>query len=82
MQSLVDIQNVTKQYKEAPRAAVKNLSLSINKGDVFGLLGPNGAGKTTLISMICGLYPTTSGEIYINGNTHKTNSDACKQASF
>ncbi len=80
MQSLVDIQNVTKQYKEAPRAAVKNLSLSINKGDVFGLLGPNGAGKTTLISMLCGLYPTTSGEIYINGNTHKTNSDACKQA--
>ncbi len=80
MQPLVDIQNVTKQYKEAPRAAVKNLSLSINKGDVFGLLGPNGAGKTTLISMLCGLYPTTSGEIYINGNTHKTNSDACKQA--
>lgn len=80
MQPLVDIQHVTKQYKEAPRPAVKELSMSINKGDVFGLLGPNGAGKTTLISMLCGLYPTTSGEIYINGNTHKLKSDACKQA--
>lgn len=80
MQPLVDIQEVTKQYKDAPRASVCKLSMSINKGDVFGLLGPNGAGKTTLISMLCGLYPTTGGEIYINGETHKTNSNACKQA--
>lgn len=80
MQPLVDIQQVTKQYKEAPKPSVNELSMTINKGDVFGLLGPNGAGKTTLISMLCGLYPTTSGEIYINGNTHKLNSDACKQA--
>ncbi len=79
MRILVDIQHVSNKYKDAPRAAVNDLSLTINKGDIFGLLGPNGAGKTTFISMLCGLFPTTSGEIYINGLTHKTNSKACKQ---
>ncbi len=79
MSILVDIQHVSKKYKDSPRAAVNDLSLTITKGDIFGLLGPNGAGKTTFISMLCGLFPTTSGEIYINGLTHKTNSKACKQ---
>ena len=79
MSILVDIQHVSKKYKDAPRAAVNDLSLTINKGDVFGLLGPNGAGKTTFISMLCGLFPASSGEIYINGQTHKTHSKECKQ---
>jgi ABC-2 type transport system ATP-binding protein len=79
MSILVDIQHVSKKYKEAPRPAVDDLSFSINKGEVFGLLGPNGAGKTTFISMLCGLFPTSSGEIFINGYTHKSNSKACKQ---
>ncbi|MES2761671.1 MAG: ABC transporter ATP-binding protein [Bacteroidota bacterium] len=80
MSVLVDIQHVSKKYKDAPRAAVSDLSLTINKGDIFGLLGPNGAGKTTFISMLCGLFPPNSGEIYVNGYTHKTNSKECKQA--
>lgn len=79
MSILVDIQHVSKKYKDAPRAAVNDLSLIINKGDIFGLLGPNGAGKTTFISMLCGLFPPSSGEIYINGLTHKTHSKQCKQ---
>lgn len=80
MNVLVDIQHVSKKYKEAPRAAVSDLTFTINQGDIFGLLGPNGAGKTTLISVLCGLFSANSGEIYINGHTHKTNSKACKQA--
>ncbi len=79
MSILVDIQHVSKKYKEAPRPAVNDLSLIINKGDIFGLLGPNGAGKTTFISMLCGLFPPTIGEIFINGLTHKTHSKQCKQ---
>lgn len=79
MSVLVDIQHVSKKYKEAPRPAVDDLSFVINKGEVFGFLGPNGAGKTTLISMLCGLFPASNGEIYINGHTHKSNSKACKQ---
>ena len=80
MSILVDIQHVSKKYQDAPRAAVNDLSLTINKGDIFGLLGPNGAGKTTFISMLCGLFPASSGDIYINGHTHKTHSNECKQA--
>lgn len=76
---MVDIQHVSKKYKDAPRPAVNDLSLSIDKGTIFGLLGPNGAGKTTFISMLCGLFPPGSGEIYINGLTHSKNSKACKQ---
>jgi ABC-2 type transport system ATP-binding protein len=79
MSLLVDIKNVSKKYKNASRPAVDNLSLSISRSDIYGLLGPNGAGKTTLISMLCGLFPPNSGEIYINGLTHKTHSTECKQ---
>jgi ABC-2 type transport system ATP-binding protein len=79
MSILVDIQHVSKKYKDAPRAAVNDLSFTINKGDIFGLLGPNGAGKTTLISMLCGLFPPSSGKIYINGHTHETHSKESKQ---
>ena len=79
MSILVDIKHVSKKYKDSSRAAVNDLSLVINKGDIFGLLGPNGAGKTTFISMLCGLFPPSSGEIYINGLTYKANSKACKQ---
>lgn len=66
-ESLVEIKDVTKQYKHAARPAVNNLSLSIPEKSIFGLLGPNGAGKTTLISMLCGLFRPDSGEINIAG---------------
>ncbi len=80
MSALVDIRQVLKKYKDAPKPAVNDLSLTISKGEIFGLLGPNGAGKTTFISMLCGLFPPTSGEILINGLSHKTHSNQCKQA--
>lgn len=47
--------------------AVKDLTLHIPKGDLFGFVGPNGAGKTTTIRMVCGLMPPGSGSIVING---------------
>lgn len=49
--------------------AVKNLSLSIPKGEVFGLLGPNGSGKSTTMKLILGLLRPDSGEIIIAGHT-------------
>ena len=47
--------------------AVKDVSLQIARGEVFGLLGPNGAGKTTTISMLTGLLEPTSGSITVDG---------------
>ena len=49
--------------------AVKNLSLEIHAGEIFGFLGPNGAGKTTSINMICGLMAPDSGEVLIHGKS-------------
>jgi len=47
--------------------AVRDLSLEVFKGEVFGFLGPNGAGKTTTIRMICGLLRADGGEVRLNG---------------
>jgi ABC-2 type transport system ATP-binding protein len=48
--------------------AVKDVSLKIEEGEIFGLLGPNGAGKSTIMKMISTLLKPTSGNIKINGN--------------
>lgn len=45
---------------------IKNVSLSVESGEIVGLLGPNGAGKTTSFYMICGLIKPTSGDIKLN----------------
>lgn len=49
--------------------AVDNVSMTINKGDIYGFIGRNGAGKTTLIRMITGLIHKTSGEIELLGSS-------------
>lgn len=57
--TVIKIEKLTKDFGEIK--AVDNVSLKINKGEIFGLLGPNGAGKTTIIRMLCGLARPTSG---------------------
>ena len=63
---LISIQNLSKTYNDSFQA-LKNVSLDINKGEIFALLGPNGAGKTTLINIICGLVRPSSGSVMVNG---------------
>ena len=57
------INNLTKKYGSF--TAVRQLSLHIPEGDLFGFAGPNGAGKTTTIRMVCGLLRATSGTVKI-----------------
>ena len=64
--SILTIKNLSKEYKGGVKA-LKDVSLEINKGEIFALLGPNGAGKTTLISIVCGLVNPSSGEATIGG---------------
>jgi ABC-2 type transport system ATP-binding protein len=65
--AIIEILNLTKTFKHATEPAVNDISFSINRNEIFGLLGPNGAGKTTTISILCGLFPPTSGKILIDG---------------
>jgi ABC-2 type transport system ATP-binding protein len=62
---VLQTENLTKKYGSL--IAVKDLSLQVLEGEVFGLLGPNGAGKTTTINMMCGLLKPDSGTVTING---------------
>lgn len=65
MAAIIEINELTKMYGE--QKAVEQLTLTIEKGEVFGLLGPNGAGKSTTILMLLGLIEPTSGTIRVNG---------------
>jgi ABC-2 type transport system ATP-binding protein len=67
MSVIVQIEGLTKQYKEASKPAVSNLTLDIPAGAVYGLLGPNGAGKSTMVMMLCGLMKPDTGAIRILG---------------
>lgn len=67
--SIIEIKDLSKTFKNATEPAVNGISFSINRNEIFGLLGPNGAGKTTTISILCGLFPPTSGEVLIDGKS-------------
>lgn len=77
-QVIIEIENLTKTFKHATEPAVNGLSFSINRNEIFGLLGPNGAGKTTTISILCGLFPATSGKVMIDGKNLHTELDLVK----
>ena len=64
-ESMIRMERLTKAYGE--KQAVSDLTLNIEKGEVFGLLGPNGAGKTTTTLMLLGLTEPTSGKAFIDG---------------
>lgn len=65
MESILEVKNITKQY--AHHVALKNVSLSVPTGKIFGLLGPNGAGKTSLIRIINQITGPDSGEVLFHG---------------
>ena len=64
-QAMIQISNLTKVYRDL--TAVRDLNLTINKGDVFGFIGPNGAGKTTTIKVLATLLEPSSGKALIDG---------------
>lgn len=63
----IELKNVGYRYKNRDKYAIKNINLSLNKGDKIALVGHNGSGKTTLIKIISGFYDDYEGEILING---------------
>lgn len=63
---MLELQQITKRYQR--KAALEDVSISLNKGEIFGLLGPNGAGKTTLIRVINRIVEPDEGTVRFNGD--------------
>lgn len=70
MKNILGIKNVSK--KIGKKQILKDITLEVKQGEIFGFVGPNGAGKTTLIKTMLGLYKQDSGSITINGFNIKT----------
>lgn len=75
----ISISHLSKKYLASDKYALKDLNLTIQKGEVFGILGPNGAGKTTLFSILCGILPPTKGEVEICGYSLQKELSTIKQ---
>lgn len=65
MHNAIKIENFHKSYKDI--VAVKGISFSVDRGEMFGLVGPDGAGKTTTIRTLCGLIEPDNGNIEVLG---------------
>ncbi len=77
MKPVIDIRNLTKHYGDL--IAVNDISISINKGEIFAFLGPNGAGKTTTVEICEGIRKPTSGSVHIFGREFSGRSKSIRE---
>ena len=73
----IEVEALAKTYGEVD--AVRGVSFTVPRGEVFGLLGPNGAGKSTTINMLCTLTRPTSGTARVSGFDVATERDAVRR---
>jgi ABC-2 type transport system ATP-binding protein len=74
---VIDVEGLTKKFDG--RAVVRNLSLQVKRGTIYGFLGPNGSGKTTTIRMLCGLLTPDDGHGTCLGYDIRTETDKIKR---
>ena len=72
----IDVHGLTKRF--GGRAVVRNLSMQVKRGTIYGFLGPNGSGKTTTIRMLCGLLTPDEGSGTCLGYDIRTETDKIK----
>ena len=77
MSVILEVKSLSKKFKDFD--AVKNLSFTVNQGDVYGFLGQNGAGKSTTIRMLLKLIKPTAGEIIFFGKNIQQDNDILRQ---
>lgn len=75
---MLKIEHVTKHYKGSNKG-ITDLSLHVEKGDIYAFIGHNGAGKTTTLKCIAQIHDFESGEIYMDGISLKEDAIACKK---
>lgn len=75
-ENIIELENLSKDFGKIK--AVKDVSLKVKRGSIYGLLGPNGAGKSTTIRMICGVLMPTQGKAIIDGMDVYSDAEAIK----
>ena len=75
--SMIELKHLKKYYGNSK--GIEDVSLKINKGEIYGFIGPNGAGKSTTIRTIMGLINKTSGEILIKGERYSKDDTSIKE---
>ena len=70
--AIIRTENLSKSFSGVP--VLKDINISVRKGEILSLIGENGAGKSTLMKIISGIYTPTSGALYINGEKAEINS--------
>ncbi|MGV9202511.1 MAG: ATP-binding cassette domain-containing protein [Promethearchaeia archaeon] len=79
-ENIIEVESLTKIYKDGDVMAVDGIDFSIKKGEIFALLGPNGAGKTTTISMLATLLFPTKGKAIVNSYDVEKHPDAVRKS--
>lgn len=78
-QPSIILRTVSKSFGK--KEVLHNLSLQVEKAEIFGFVGPSGSGKTTLIKMIAGINEATKGEVLVN-NTNMPNLNEMKRIGY
>jgi len=78
MENIIEVKNLVKKFGDF--TAVKDISFSVKKGEIFAFLGPNGAGKSTTIKMLTTILNPTSGDITLNGHDASGDADAVRHS--
>ena len=70
MNEIVKVTNLCKNFytKEGELEVLKDLSFTLNQGEIISLLGPSGSGKSTILNILTKLVEPTSGKVIVNGN--------------
>lgn len=76
---MIQLKHLCKAYAKGSVRAVDDLTLHVNRGEIFGFIGPNGAGKTTTIKMLTGILRPDSGEVVIGGVSMQKDPIAAKR---
>ena len=74
---MISVKNITKTFKSFE--ALKNLTLKVAQGEIYGLLGSNGAGKSTTINILLGFLNPSSGEAFVNGINANSETDKARK---
>lgn len=75
---MIKAENLTKTFPNV--TALKQVNLTVNKGEFYGLLGPNGAGKTTIINILSTVLKPDKGQVFINGYKLEENTEEVKKS--